>query len=338
MATSMATVVKVCSSHDFNKILEFGQLVAEIEESDEIQFDFSEVTFTSPSWLLVVSQIIEATKLRSPNIRRVAQNYRHLSYASHMGFFRKLGLNFGRSPGEARGSGTYAPICVRKTSEIVESSAERLEHHGDYLEREAANLANIVTQGASGALFDTLVYSLREILRNVIEHSEAEELSYVAQYWPSQNIAEIAVSDNGIGITRSLRRHPKLRNVQPREALRLAKKPGVSGKGALTRSPHDVWANSGYGLFMTTELAKRTGGDFFLASDGLALVNDSEQSLSPKLLGTYVGIRFATSSLTSLSSSLSKLRDEGSKIAKSLDIGAISEASASSIGLSKSEE
>lgn len=74
------------------------------------------------------------------------------------------------------------------------------------IERKAAELAEILTQQEAGALQDTLTFSIREIVRNVVEHSESDTVCVCAQYWPKKEQVEVGIVDDGIGIHAALTR------------------------------------------------------------------------------------------------------------------------------------
>jgi hypothetical protein len=95
-----------------------------------------------------------------------------------------------------------------------------------------------------------LSYSLRELMRNVFEHSETDSLYYCAQYWPKSSKVEVAVADFGIGIRRALSRNPNFRFDSDKEAREYSLLPSVSGATHRERSS-GTWFNSGYGLYMT---------------------------------------------------------------------------------------
>jgi DEAD/DEAH box helicase domain-containing protein len=86
-----------------------------------------------------------------------------------------------------------------------------------------------------------LTYSIREIVRNVIEHSESETYTVSAQYWPSQSSAEFAVADAGCGVLSSLSHNPKLEVENDLDALKLAMLPGISSKAWRRKGSQDVW-------------------------------------------------------------------------------------------------
>jgi hypothetical protein len=118
-------------------------------------------------------------------------------------------------------------------------------------------------------LFDALSYSIREVMRNVFEHSKARNLYYCAQYWPKSSKVEFAIADFGIGIRRGLSENPNFRFDADKQAIEYSPLPSVSGKTHVPRWS-DEWHNSGYGLYMTHRLA-RNGGNFVLGSGDTAI-------------------------------------------------------------------
>ena len=123
--------------------------------------------------------------------------------------------------------------------------------------------------------------------------------------------------DRGIGIQAGLSTNPYLTIASDQEALNLALMPGISGKtykGA-KQNLHDVWANSGYGLYMTSRLC-REGGSFFIASGniGLYLSENKKRYLKTPFEGTALRLTLNTNRLSSLSSMLSRYREEACKL------------------------
>src|SRR5690554_3868698 len=147
-----------------------------------------------------------------------------------MGFFRAFGLKFGNEPGEAVGSITYLPLTILPVKELQEEAIKSYDHVGNIIESRSERIARILTRQEKGDLVDTLTFSIREILRNVVEHSGSEIIEYCAQYWPSKNLVELAVLDTGYGIMQGLSSNPHLNIKDERDALHLALLPGVSGK------------------------------------------------------------------------------------------------------------
>ncbi|MEH2550750.1 anti-sigma regulatory factor (Ser/Thr protein kinase) [Bradyrhizobium sp. AZCC 2262] len=299
------------------KALEFGAVLGSLEEASAYRFDFAKVTFVTPGWMLVVGDALRNFRAARPNAKRQAINYRHLGYPAHVGFFQYFGVDYGQAPAEALGSNTYVPITEVNVLELRKDAAERYVQLGELIEEAAQQLARVLTQTNDGEVVETLTYSIREIVRNVVEHSGAETYTIAAQYWPARNCAELAVSDIGCGILESLRENPKLQIEVDSDALKLSLLPGISSKAWRNRKTADVWANSGYGLFMTQRLCS-LGGEFTLLSGtaGMRIADGETVTVQCNARGTTVVLRIDAGAVASLPKRLSEFRDEGARLAK----------------------
>jgi hypothetical protein len=130
-----------------------------------------------------------------------------------MGFFRMFGMDYGREVGEAWGGENYLPITRMERSSFYDSAADKYEELPDLIHRHADKLALVIARDKqkNADMFDVLAYSIREVMRNVFEHSQADSLYYCAQYWPKSNKVEFAVVDFGVGIRRGLGENPNFR-------------------------------------------------------------------------------------------------------------------------------
>lgn len=174
----------------------------------------------------------------------------------------------------------------------LEKNASPFQHHGEILQDEAERLARVLTQSSSdGGAVRTLAYAIREIARNVIEHSEAEGYRFAAQWWPATGEAEIAIEDEGIGLAASFLKSGRYAVADDAGAVNLAIAPGVTS-AFVSKHSRDEWANSGYGLYMTRGLCGEHGR-FVLISETAALIAEagSERFLTSDLPGTTVVLR-----------------------------------------------
>ncbi|WP_197465359.1 hypothetical protein [Marinomonas sp. TW1] len=311
--------VKIPQNLSLRNALNFCNRLWDLEHSDEYEFDFANLGRVEPFTMAYVANELKRFRKTKPESKFTALNHQNKSYAAHMGFFRAFGLKFGNEPGEAAGSSTYLPLTILNVSDLQKEAADSYDHVGNIIEAKSEQIAKILTRQNSGDLVDTLTFSIREILRNVVEHSESEIIEYCAQYWPTKNLVELAVLDTGNGIMHGLSTNPFLNISNERDALHLAMLPGVSGKmyKGVKKRRHDEWQNSGFGLYMTSRIC-RNGGDFFIASNDKSIFLDrtSKNDIECKYKGTALRLRIDTSKIFSYSEMLAQYRTEGYDAAK----------------------
>lgn len=316
-------MVKVPGSDDFEALARFPRDLHALAVEGGYELDFSGVAFIRPAWLVIVGGALRTLKREHPELKRRAVNYKHLSYAARMGFFRYFGLDYGSAPASAPGSDTYAPLTELFTAEVRRKAALAFVPVGEAVHAEAETLASLLTRQSTGELQDTLAYAVREIVRNVVEHSEGESCTFAAQYWPARDEVEVVVSDQGCGLVASLRENPRLEIASDEDALRLAVQPGVSSKAWRRGRHNDEWANSGYGLFMTERLCGAGGSFELMSGSGLLRISPAgTRTAETRWPGTLVVLRLNTANLGALNETLSRLRDEGWRLERGIDSAA----------------
>lgn len=169
-------------------------------------------------------------------------------------------------PGEASGNDNYLPITELDfhTMHRKEIDKGNLIEMGNLIESESEKLSKILSRN-NKELQTLLTYLLREILRNIPEHSNSTKAWICGQYW-TNNTAEIAIIDEGIGIKNSLQKnvvHKKYIS-DDEDALRCSVKAGISQafQPAKKNKSDEIWANSGFGLYMASEICKDLEGSF----------------------------------------------------------------------------
>jgi hypothetical protein len=313
--------IKMPNALDLKAALEFPAKLLAPEKCKTLIFDFKSSSLIEPFAMLMISSEISRYMHEHQDVEFKCSNYMHMSYAGHMGFFKSFGLDYGKSPGEANGSSRYVPLTIYNTSEIEKNAASKGIEIGDEVETISRQLSYTLCHIEEGILFDTLSYSIREIMRNVVEHSAASRFGICAQYWPSKNKAEVAIFDRGIGIKRSLSQNPHIDASDDKVSLNYALMPAVSGKAfkgsRVKQKGH--WANSGFGLYMTNRIC-RNGGTFFICSGDTGMLltkkSDAKRYFSTNLHGTAVRMVLKTDQLSSLKDALDTYRNEGYEIQK----------------------
>jgi hypothetical protein len=309
-------------------------------EQEMYEFDFKNVKWMEPFALLYLSYHLAIFRHSKPACHFVASNVGNnyaTSYASHMGFFRAFGLDFGKHPGEARGSESYIPITIMNVEDLEREAYDECLEVGDVLQRRCRELACVLTRQNDGPLIDILEFSLREMFRNVVEHSGARQIGFCAQYWPTRRRVELAILDNGMGLWESLKPNRYLKIESHKDAINYALLPGISGK-AYKGAPKQIssaYSNSGFGLYMTSEIC-RNGGDFFVCSgeSGVLLKGVQKRNVGASLRGTAVRLVLDTESVGTLQQSIDSFIAKGRTIASALK-GAIIEPSYASTMLAR---
>jgi hypothetical protein len=199
-------------------------------------------------------------------------------FAGHMGFWQSIGLPLGRLINAPPGSESYLPITRLDVAQMFQESGGDPRGTG-LVESEATRLARILSNPHSDVLCEALTYSLRELIRNVIEHGMSSSIWIAGQTWPKRDYVQVAILDEGRGIRASLADNPEFRFETDAQAIVESLKPGVTRNKGRVRSqaeierwedarhvlPLSVFENTGYGLYMISTFC-REAGQFLLAS------------------------------------------------------------------------
>lgn len=296
----------------FENTITFINSFKELRENMDYVFDFKNLSLIDPFSILFLSSELNNFKENNPESNFHFKNYEHCTYAAHMGFFQSFGLNYGKFPGEAKNNNRYIPLKIFSVIEIKEAARELMVNPGEILEDIAKEISTVLTQNVDINLTEILRYCIREILRNIVEHSNTVKFGFCAQYLPSHNKVSFSVLDRGIGIKTSLSDNPKLNLENDLIAIKESLKPGISGKiyAGQKRKPKGEWANSGYGLYMTSNICKN-GGSFFVASgkSGIYLTGVNEKNLNINIEGTALNLTINLNQKVNLKQILEELRD-----------------------------
>lgn len=109
---------------------------------------------------------------------------------------------------------------------------------------------------------EVIKYVLGELIRNVIEHSEAKNGAFVTvQYVARKKKLSVGICDTGVGLRASLERYHM--PVDDLDAIRLALTPGVSGTTLRSGGTGD---NAGAGLYIVKSIVKMARNYFVVYS------------------------------------------------------------------------
>lgn len=303
----------------YTDALKFAKDMSSIKVKEGEIFDFSNVYTCNPFPMLLVSSIIRKIRKNSDAKICKAANCNN-TYARHMRFYKAVGINKGREFTEKYGNENYLPITKLSINELRNEGIKNLDRIQVVIENKAKLMANVLSKG-NESFKKWLKYVLTEIMRNIPEHSKADEIWYCAQYWPSYDLVELAILDEGIGISNSLNSNPLYKDIikDDIDALELALQPGVS-KTFLSKNKisNDVWDNSGYGLYMVSRLCAELGGSFIIASGTAALRITDAVSIKyeTQFDGTAIQIRIKPSRIYDYEEAARRILDQGEARAK----------------------
>ncbi|MGR6781762.1 ATP-binding protein [Moritella viscosa] len=256
----------------------------------DVSINLNSVQFSTPTSMLIIgSKLRKWRAVRNENKLRTAlkpiKDSEAMGYLGHLGFLDFIGSkkDFGKKMGEANGSATYVPITNIKRPQF-----STLDNWYSSIISSVRGLANVL----AGTKEDTeehrfYLYTLREIVRNVFEHSQVDECFICGQRWSNGKV-EIAIADEGIGISTSLNRSHSVDNEE--DAIKLAIKPGVSATNNIA-DIENTFDNSGYGLYVLSEVVANFGC-FTLGSNSARLINRAGNTSIDKFTfnGTFIGI------------------------------------------------
>lgn len=315
-----STTIRVPENLTAFTVFPFCKSLQQLRQTDELIFDFSKTRTVEPFGMLVAASEIERCVASHPEAKFRCKNYENMPYAAHMGFFKSFGLAFGRKPGEAFGSRNYIPLTYFDSTALRQAAASHGLDVGDEIEAQSKRLSETLAGADEGEVFETLSYSIREIMRNVVEHAQVERFGVCAQYWPTKGKAEVAIVDRGIGLRESIKANPHIDATTDKSAINYALMPAVSGKafkGARKLEKRGPWTNSGFGLYLTSRIC-RNGGNFFISSGSTGMLltsgKDSKRYYETSLGGTAVRMSIRTENLDSLKDVLAKYRADGFEI------------------------
>lgn len=311
-------------SLDARAALDFAAGLAAHVSAPTATVDFAPLRSIEPFGLLYAGAALRSffreREYRGINAQGVRAGEPAHEYLAHVGFFQWLGIGVGNPPGSVAGGSTWIPVTTLTRGELEQRIAETGKQLGSVIHQECERLARLVAQSNQLKVTAPIAYCLREVIRNVFEHGETDRCVLCAQKCADESL-ELAVIDQGRGIRRSL--EERLQFATDSEALRNAILPGVSR--CPSTDPEDPWGNSGFGLFVLSEL----GGEFgaFRVVSGQAALHITGGDIreeSAALLGTAIQLRLRRSKGLNLANYIDSIVTRGES---RLDGHAVSSAS-----------
>ena len=276
---------------DANAGLAFAAHLPEHMTEPHVVIDVGDVRASEPFGLLFAGAALRTffkkREFRGISAAGVRAGEAAQEQLAQIGFFQWVGIPVGNMPGAVDGSATWLPLTTLTRVQLDRRMTETMKPLGSVIHEECERLAKLLTRSAQTKVNAPLAYCLREVIRNVFEHAETDRCAFCAQRW-SDGTVELAVIDQGRGIRRSLEEKMQLKSDE--EALCAAIRPGVSSK--LSDNPDDPWGNSGFGLFVLSELGRGLGVFRVISGAmGIRSLNGELHSEAARIDGTAIQLR-----------------------------------------------
>ena len=214
-----------------------------------------------------------------------------LGYAKNNNFFYFAEHNTNFDDRNINYSGNYTPIFNSYLIDYYRGSDNIVEN----ISRKISQVLSCGHDNVESVFF----YIISEMIRNIPEHSHSFDAWHCSQRWDHGEYieAEFALIDYGIGFKESLNFKGERDIKDDIEALKLALKPGVTS--GITETSHlreneeKDYLNSGYGLYIVTELCKKLQGEFAIISKGAIATKKKVNYLPNSLIfpGTAIKIK-----------------------------------------------
>lgn len=298
--------------------------------SDPVTLDFSDLGFSRPKGMVLAAAACRS--LKKNGLLNGITGDECNSYVVNMGFYESFG--FQRRTAKALGNERYIPLQNLTVAEVQQEAEKFSENQGETVQRWSGKMAHLLTQDFTSEQYKLIKYALREVARNVVEHSGSDAIFIAGQYWPATREVELVIYDEGVGLKKGLSTNPHLSIEDDYQAIKYALVPGISGKryeGSVVERKTE-WTNSGFGLYMTSQIA-RNFGEFSIASGDtyLSLLGKVKKpSKTFCLPGTFVSMTIDVGKLSRTAPLLAVYTKRGEEMAARMKHGGEINASAAS--------
>ncbi|WP_299734610.1 hypothetical protein [uncultured Roseobacter sp.] len=283
----------------------------DLDGIDRCIISFVGTSFAEPLPMIALASDLRNLRTRFPHVTYVCRSRETAfrGYADHIGYFRFLGFSRGNQIGDASGSGNYVPIHLFDINKLKANAGD--EPYGKIVSEESLRLAEVLTQSNKGGLFVAVEYAIREVFRNAVEHGMGSKAALLGQYWPTKEIAEIVICDNGVGIAETLKDYYDTDS--PIDALSLSLNPGISGTSDLEREHQNpYYRNSGFGLYTTSTFCAEHGLFRVISGDaGVTRQSNNLNSHNWSFDGTCVQMKIRTSDLNDSAAKIQRIVEKG---------------------------
>lgn len=301
------------------------KLILKLKADPEVKFNLTAIRKCEPFAMLLVGltirNILHGKKVSAVGLNEINK------YAGSMCFYDFIGVkNIGIRVNDRIGTSKHIPITILNKQSIIDISKKKRISFNDALREYSIRIAKVLSKSHQNTEF-AFEYLVREMIRNIFEHSGSEQAYICGQYWPTYDLIEIAIADEGTGLKKSLQSNMNYINLihDDETAIKYAMMPGVSKSFNRRNNPDlNPDGNSGFGLFVVSELCIALKGTFCLTSGNYSkyistnIYNDNIHKIGIKSdhSGTAVMMRIRPSYLEDFDNIFDEIITKGENLAK----------------------
>src|SRR5699024_7893332 len=276
-----------------NKLHEF---IKEHQGNLSFIFNFNKLKWIDPAGAVVFLETIKNLEEERIELKYIDLDYTSsvVQYGLNIGVFQRLGIS---EVGSNEEGPTYlAPKKVYKNEvyDYIKNHDYTMENYFDILSEKITNKVIGQSNMTNDKLTSLFSYVVRELIRNIFDHSESEYFYYGSQYLPNKKIVELVISDRGVGLKNTIPfdTEEKWLDLDTTEnAIKKAFTPGITAASNHSYAPQDYW-NSGFGLAMVKSLVSAADGTLCLATADKAITyNQTEEWYDCYIKGTVLRLR-----------------------------------------------
>lgn len=256
-----------------------------LDKDSKLRISFDELEFIEPAGAVLFLSTVD--KIKESQIPYEIEPIAHLkksaiSYGETMGIFQKLGIS--DAPSYNSGATYLAPTLVelRDVHQKLNASGESVEEYYEKISELIVKKAlKLLDSNIAEDVKDLFVFVVREMIRNIFDHSEAPHFYYALQSYKASNCVEVVIADAGVGLLATIPfdcEEEWMGQNTDEEAIRRAIIPGLSAQSNHGYAP-EYYKNSGYGLALVKRIIQHTEGLFSIASGEKSVTYKLEEEL-----------------------------------------------------------
>lgn len=309
----MSTILRLPPSLDEKRSLQFCTELNKCGQAAEVVLDVSTVRWAFPFGSLIIGSQVRWLRKHAQVAFSLAGydggSQTH-SYLAHIGFFQLLGFDIGKPPGGAAGGESYLPITVLDHGSLFVGEILGGDTIHKAIQKKSEECAKLLTQSNKLTVVRPVSYCIRELVRNVFEHSGSDECILGGQRYKDGRVL-VGIVDYGRGLRASLaERYSVTSDI---EAIKMAIRPGIS-RSVPDPADENPWANSGFGLYTLANLGRRTG--YFSVTSGQSVLQLRENGAAHAPAfhnGTAINLIFTKLHGTNLEDLIKQIIAEGER-------------------------